>query len=232
MIHSKKQKALHLLVDSPKPLALSQFVLLLQFVSAFLSVCTRSSESTDPMFRLLVAALGASLLIGSVVTAAADEPTDERIGFRPSEWGPHVWTSLHVMALNLPRNFGAAARAFDRHLHSLAVVLPCRTCRDEFSKVLNFISTRRFLKQGRAGGVVLMHTLHCIVSDRLGKATCNIPFLQEEERLLRTFVKPGSVDVDAVLRQIRADAEDRGVLSLAEKARAAWAKCTEHREGQ
>lgn len=45
----------------------------------------------------------------------------------PKIWGSHVWATMHVLALNESKNFGA-------FLDSLELLLPCKKCQMHFQE--------------------------------------------------------------------------------------------------
>jgi hypothetical protein len=50
----------------------------------------------------------------------------------PSVWGPHVWATMHTLALKSDAD--NEIKAFSDFLNSLTYLLPCDTCRNEYSK--------------------------------------------------------------------------------------------------
>ena len=158
----------------------------------------------------LLLALGALALTWT--TSAQTEPEQEsnRVGFKPSLFGPPQWRLLHMNALNLPRHVGKATVKFETYLFATADVLPCLSCREDFGTVLHRVPVRKFLSKGRAGAVALMYVLHSIVSDRLGRKAQ--PIFVEEELLLREY--GGNVapeDVPLILAELRSDHKKHGL---------------------
>lgn len=172
------------------------------------------------MYILASTLLVATLMYSAVESAMKDPPDEERIAFRATKWGPYIWRSLHVIALNMPRDFGSTAKAFEVYLYDLAKVLPCKTCRVEFSKMLRLIPPRKFLRQGRIGAVALIYTYHDLVSSR-NSDTPRQKFLVEEELLLKDFAS-ANVDAAKEMATLEADALARGIKIMIESARVKW----------
>ncbi len=171
---------------------------------------------------LLPLTAAAAALAAYSVSGGDESDVGERIGFAASRWGPSQWLMLHLTALNLPRGHCAATDDFERYLHALQAVLPCGECRDHFQIMLRLVPPRSFLRHGRVGAAAYVYACHCTVSHRLGKASCRVPFLHEEERLLREYVKAGSVDSQAILREMRDDARRLGLHEAIRGAVRAW----------
>lgn len=161
---------------------------------------------------LLVLALG--VIVSAAVELAEDPPTSSRIGFASDRWGPSQWLMLHLHALNMPRDFGTAVRDFERYLHALQKVLPCKECRDEFGLILQAVPPRHFLKHGRIGAVAYMYLVHCAVSDRTNSVHCTVKFLEEEPKLLNKYVKAFGCNIQETMDELHHDAEERGIHHL------------------
>lgn len=152
-------------------------------------------------------ALGA---LAFTLTSSSQPDDSNRVGFKPSLFGPPQWRLLHMNALNLPRHYGHAARNFEHYLFATADVLPCLSCREDFASVLRRVPVRAFMNKGRAGAVALMYVLHSIVSDRLGKKSQ--PIFVEEELLLKEYA--GNVtpeDVPLILAELKREHKKHGV---------------------
>ena len=171
------------------------------------------------MYTAASVLLATALLYSALKEASTDPPEEARTAFRASKWGPHMWISLHIMALNMPREFGSATKAFERYLYDLVQLLPCAICRNEFRKILTVVPPQPFLRKGRIGAVALMYTYHALVSKKV-KGT----FLEQEAVLLREYASP-SVDTDLQLNELKHDTLDRGILGMIFSAVGKW---TEH----
>lgn len=58
-------------------------------------------------------------------------------GFPPSVWGPLAWKFSHYVAANYPlRPSAKSVDAYVAYFRSLCDVLPCRTCRNEFCRLV------------------------------------------------------------------------------------------------
>jgi hypothetical protein len=168
---------------------------------------------------LMLAVLGA--LAFSFKPTDDSEDVSQRIGFKPALFGPPQWRMLHMNALNLPRSYGSATAKFYRYLFATADVLPCLSCRVDFGNVLRRVPVQAFLKKGRAGAIALMYTLHCIVSDRLGKSLQ--PIFVEEEELLRKYASNVSeTDIQLIMEELRYDHKHLGVDKMVDKVFASY----------
>jgi hypothetical protein len=173
------------------------------------------------MLKLVMILLIIALLMNAARQTAQDPPDSARIGMMPEKWGPMVWVSLHLMALNTAREFGSSSRNFDRYLYSLQTVLPCRECRDEMKLIMDTVPPREFIKYGRIGCVAYIYVIHCTVSDRTKGVQCTVKFLDEEQKYLTDYVKPGGVNVGQTMQDLRDDAETHNIARLIEDAQTA-----------
>lgn len=84
-------------------------------------------------------------------------------------WGPHFWATMDFVAFNYPETASAndkkQAKAF---FHSLAPLLPCSTCRDEFAQLLKTYPIDKHLDNRQALTQWLVE-VHNRVNDRLQK---------------------------------------------------------------
>jgi hypothetical protein len=93
-----------------------------------------------------------------------------KLKMNPDLWGPHLWKSMHFIALSLPINPSdmliSKYYAFYTQLHH---VIPCRTCAIEYEKLLGDYPLT--LDRLRNGEELFMWTveIHNLVNDRLGK---------------------------------------------------------------
>lgn len=56
---------------------------------------------------------------------------------KPTVWGPHIWRSIHYIALAYPRQPTPEDKAnYAAFFHSLGHVLPCSTCSSHFLSLL------------------------------------------------------------------------------------------------
>jgi len=175
------------------------------------------------MYKWLLAAITAAVAINAIVETAKDAETSSRLGFKASAWGPHAWIMLHLLALNLPLEFGTAAREFEAYVYALQQVLPCQECRDEFEIVLSIITPRAFLKRGRIGAIAFVYSIHCIVSSRVKAAACTVEFLQSEEQFLREYLKDASEErVQSEMQNLRDSAKETNIQLLIDDALLKW----------
>lgn len=55
----------------------------------------------------------------------------------PSVWGPHVWATIHTLALKADAD--NEIEAYNEFLNSLLFLLPCDACRLDFTKYVNSV---------------------------------------------------------------------------------------------
>lgn len=59
------------------------------------------------------------------------------MGLNPNSWGPQGWHFLHAIAFTFPESPNEDQRVqYQNYFHSLAHVLPCELCRENFKKKL------------------------------------------------------------------------------------------------
>lgn len=182
-----------------------------------------SQFSETRMYTTASVLLVLALLYSALKEASLDPPEEARTAFKASKWGPHMWISLHIMAMNMPRDFGSATRAFERYLFDLVQLLPCATCRKEFRSVLRVVPPQPFLRKGRVGAVALIYTYHALVSKQKGGV-----FLEKEAALMRDYAAP-SVDTDLQIRELQHDTLDRGIMAMVFAAGTKW---SEHQKSE
>lgn len=87
----------------------------------------------------------------------------------PEEWGPGFWRTLHTISFYYPDSPSEDERkAAKNFFYSLAYLLPCDECAQEYSKMLanNPIESALVGRQELSSWV---YKLHSIVNKRLGK---------------------------------------------------------------
>ena len=78
--------------------------------------------------------------------AAAPSP----LVITPKDWGPLMWHTLFIVAIAMPVDpTKEEQRAFVEHVAALEHILPCITCRIEFTKILAASPPRKAAKGGR-----------------------------------------------------------------------------------
>ena len=93
-------------------------------------------------------------------------------GFPSRTWGPALWHAIHIIAANFPlRPTSQQRRAFLALFASLAGVLPCSVCREEYSALITTGPLRlgpRIVKD-RMTAFAWTVAIHNAVNARLGK---------------------------------------------------------------
>lgn len=142
-----------------------------------------------------------------------------RIGFKSERFGSHFWLTLHLMALNQPRDGDNASIAnFSNYIRALQPMIPCKMCRDEFGVMIRSLPPEEFVKKGRVGAVAYIYTIHHIVSLRIGNPNQKIKFLEMESKYLKEYTKPFSCDIDKMMNDLHQQADERGIHLLIAKA--------------
>lgn len=157
-----------------------------------------------------------TVLIGFLQAGGVQVPETRqpRIGFKPDSFGPPLWRSLHMAALNLPSKYSVSAvRAFEAYLMATAKILPCKSCRDDFKDILQRVNVSQFLRYGRCGAIALMYVLHALVSIKLNKPVPKI-FVEEEELLHKYTLNVLPEKIGAVLNQLQSEHDAAGLNSL------------------
>jgi hypothetical protein len=94
--------------------------------------------------------------------------SQSREGFPSHLWGPGLWTFIHMIALNVRLHpTPQEKQAYADFFKSLQQVLPCGTCRREFTKMTRHIPKNVFLTRSTAFAWTVR--LHHAVSRRLNK---------------------------------------------------------------
>jgi len=95
-------------------------------------------------------------------TNAQNVVSNEKYNINPSIWGPHLWATIHTLALKA--DIEGNPHAFSAFLGTLTELLPCETCRSEFIK---YVTEHGRPEQGSAFAWTVH--LHNWVNQRLGK---------------------------------------------------------------
>ena len=141
-----------------------------------------------------------------------------RIGFSADRFGSHFWLTLHLMALNQPRDGDNASIAnFSNYIRALHPMIPCKMCRDEFGVMVRALPPEEFVKKGRVGAVAYIYTMHHIVSQRIGNPNQKIKFLEMEPKYLQEYTKPFSCDINKMMDDLHRQADERGIHTLIAK---------------
>lgn len=103
-------------------------------------------------------------------------------GMLTSVWGPSLWHSIHTMSFNYPVNpCLSEKRKYYNFILSLKDVLPCRYCRENFTKNLKSINFSMKDMECRESFSLAMYNLHEEVNRMLGKKS-NLSFNEVRDR--------------------------------------------------
>lgn len=98
-----------------------------------------------------------------------------------NRWGPSMWTSIHAICFNYPKEPSPADKArYRKYFQSLSDILPCKYCRDSFKQFLKEIPMEPYLGD-REGMIYWSYRIHDRVNRKLEKRS--IPF----EAYVRTY---------------------------------------------
>ena len=91
-------------------------------------------------------------------------------GFQTAVWGPSLWHHLHIISFNYPVNpTKEQQKNYHDYLMSLQQVLPCKYCRDNFSKNLKSAGYSLACLKDRNSMSRFMFDFHNEVNKMLGK---------------------------------------------------------------
>lgn len=93
-------------------------------------------------------------------------------GFSPEIWGPGMWQAMHMIAATCPeRPTPEQSRHYYAFFSSLANVLPCRGCREEYAEMIRTgpLSLTARVVSGRLPLFAWTVAVHDAVNARLGK---------------------------------------------------------------
>ena len=88
---------------------------------------------------------------------------------QPSQWGSHVWATIHYVALGYPENPSSIDKQkYSLFYESIGAVLPCQKCSVNFQKHIKDLSIKNYLSNPRDlfKWTVMFHN---IVNKSLGK---------------------------------------------------------------
>lgn len=109
-------------------------------------------------------------------------------GMLTTVWGPSLWHSIHTISFNYPVKPTKREQAdYYKFIMSLEKVLPCRYCRENFSKNMDTLdkkkktTLKKALAKGRAGFSRYMYDFHNVVNVMLGKP-CTLTYKEVKDR--------------------------------------------------
>lgn len=96
-------------------------------------------------------------------TEAADKNTSIEA------WGPHLWHSIHLIALNAPDKLSTSDKLnYKMFFESLKDVIPCLTCADSYAEHLQSLSIDQYLDSAANLFAWTVH-IHNMVNETYGK---------------------------------------------------------------
>lgn len=103
-------------------------------------------------------------------------------GMITTVWGPMAWNFLHLISFNYPiKPTAQDKQQYTDFLLSLGKILPCRYCRDNFSKNLKSCNFSPNVFKDRETFSKFIYRLHNHVNETLGK-TNKLTYLQVRNR--------------------------------------------------
>ena len=94
-------------------------------------------------------------------------------GFSPEIWGPGMWQTMHMIAATFPEHpTQEQSRQYYTFFASLANVLPCRGCREEYAEMIRGGGPLALTSRTVSGRMPLFAwtvAVHDAVNARLGK---------------------------------------------------------------
>lgn len=84
-------------------------------------------------------------------------------------WGPHMWYTLHYVALGYPsKPTDAEKKGYGRFFNSLTFAIPCKICAQHYKDKLNQVPIERYLESSKSLFAWTVH-LHNEVNKSTGK---------------------------------------------------------------
>ena len=166
---------------------------------------------------LLFVSILVIFVIKSQNTENASVRDSSRIGFDTVFWGPHVWATFHVCTLSFPRDPSRCEKkAMNSLFQSMIHNIPCKTCRDCYTKLIKVAPPGPFIELGRAGAFGYSWLLHNLVSKKIHKDLITF------DAAARYWIGTGAVHgsdasfVDKKVHELVQDVQSRGVAQLLE----------------
>ena len=138
----------------------------------------------------------------------------------PEEWGPGFWRTLHTISFYYPDSPTQEERkAAKNFFYSLAYLLPCDECAQEYSKMLANNPIEGAMV-GRQELSLWVYKLHSIVNKRLGKtrqpsyAEVRADYLKLKPRYKISPIAQRHQEISALQREIDARRAQFTQLSL------------------
>ena len=89
-------------------------------------------------------------------------------------WGPHLWHSIHLIALNAPDKPSTSDRLnYKMFFESLKDVIPCLTCADAYAEHLQTLSIDQYLDSAANLFAWTVH-IHNMVNETYGKSKWSV----------------------------------------------------------
>ena len=141
-------------------------------------------------------------------------------GMLTTVWGPSLWHSIHTISFNYPVQPTKQEQTdYYKFIMSLEKVLPCKYCRQNFSKNMRAVNKRkrttlkRALARGRAGFSRYMYDFHNEVNVMLGKPI-TLTYKQVKERYenfrARCTLKKSEAEMQECKRNIKRMKREKG----------------------
>ena len=139
-------------------------------------------------------------------------------GMLTTVWGPSLWHSIHTITFNYPvRPTKQEQDDYYKFIMSLEKVLPCKYCRENFSKNMRAVNKRkrttlkRALARGRAGFSRYMYDFHNEVNVMLGKPI-TLTYKQVKERYENFRARCSKKDIKKRLNKTRKNKKEKGCV--------------------
>lgn len=92
------------------------------------------------------------------------------MGFVPKHWGPHVWSTIHILAMGAPEHIPDDTKIYyAQFFNNLPHLLPCAVCGEHLAQNLETMPVEPHL-QGRESLFAWTVDLHNVVNKQTGKA--------------------------------------------------------------
>lgn len=116
----------------------------------------------------------------------SDSKYNSKNGFQTLVWGPPTWMSIHITSFNYPPNPSELEKQhYKVWLESMEHVLPCRYCRENFSKNIKAAGWNYECLSSREMFSHFCYRLHDEVNKMLGKSSPKFEEIRDKYEILR-----------------------------------------------
>lgn len=101
------------------------------------------------------------------------------MGMKTKMWGPHMWITLHVLAMNYPDNPTISQQQnYKEFFNMLGNILPCCYCRDSYQFFIKLLPIDNYLVNSKYMQY-WVYILHNLVNQKLNVSRYSWPSFNE-----------------------------------------------------